>query len=67
MEHLVTSPAAVVVTAVTDVVVGVPSPSIQQRRHQRIAELREALRTGEYQVAAGDLADALLAAARRAN
>lgn len=67
MVHLVTSPAAAVIAAVTDVVVGVPSPSIQRCRHQQIAELRDAIRTGEYQVAAADLADALLAAARRAN
>lgn len=67
MEHLVTSPVAAVVAAVTDAVVGVSSPITQQCRHQRIAELRDAIRTGEYQVAAGDLADALLATARRAN
>jgi len=36
-------------------------------RRQRIQHLRETIETGQYCISAGDLADALLRAARRAN
>ena len=36
-------------------------------RPQRIHQLREAIESGQYRVSAGDLADALLRAARQAN
>jgi anti-sigma28 factor (negative regulator of flagellin synthesis) len=36
-------------------------------RQQRVRQLREAIEGGQYRISAGDLADALLRAARQAN
>jgi anti-sigma28 factor (negative regulator of flagellin synthesis) len=48
--------------------VELPQPAHKmQSRQQRITQLREAIETGEYHVAAADLADALLRGVRRAN
>ena len=68
MEHLVTPPAGSAVTTLTDVVLEAPSPcAAQEQRQRRILQLRDAIESGDYRVAASDLADALLRVARRAN
>lgn len=68
MEHLVTAAAATPQPNPTEVAAPIPPSSPHsEERAARIVRLREAIENGEYRVRAGDLADALLRFARRAN
>jgi anti-sigma28 factor (negative regulator of flagellin synthesis) len=68
MEHLVTEAAATPSSTPTEVAASIPQSSRDREpRRQRMLAVREAIDSGEYRVAAGDLADALLRTLRRAN
>ena len=67
MVHVETLLPGAVVSAVSDVVGKAPLPAPHKaNRERRIFELRDVIQAGEYHVSAADLADALLASARRA-
>ena len=68
MMNFATSAAGAIPSLANEVAPNASMPAAQrQLRRQRIRQLREAIDSGQYHVAAGDLADALLRAARQAN
>ena len=68
MVNFGTAAAGSIPLSVNEVVLEAPASRAQtELRRHRIQCLREAIESGQYHVAAGDLADALLRAARHAN
>jgi anti-sigma28 factor (negative regulator of flagellin synthesis) len=68
MVNFGTSAAASIPPSAKEVVLATPALSAQHApRPHRIQQLREAIEGGHYRVCAGDLADAILRAARQAN
>jgi anti-sigma28 factor (negative regulator of flagellin synthesis) len=68
MVNFATSAAASIPPAANEVVIKVSAPSVgRETRRHRIQRLREAIESGQYRIPAGDLADAILRAARHAN
>ena len=68
MVNFVTSAEGAIPRSTNKVVAETPSPSApHELRCQRMRQLREAIENGQYHVAAAELADALLRAARSAN
>ncbi len=68
MVNFGTSAAGAIPPSANGVVLEVSAHSVQhEARRQRIQQLRDAVEGGHYYVAAADLADAILRAAREAN
>jgi len=68
MVNFATSAAGAIPPLANEVAPDASMPAAQRKlRRQRIQQLREAIESGQYHVAAGALADALLRAARQAN
>jgi anti-sigma28 factor (negative regulator of flagellin synthesis) len=68
MVNFGTSAAASIPPSANEVVLEASAPTTRREpRRLRVRQLREAIEGGEYRVSAGDLADAILRAARQAN
>lgn len=68
MVNFATQATGSIPPSANEVVLEAPASGVQaELRGQRLKRLREAIQSGQYNVAATDLADALLRAARRAN
>ena len=67
MVNFGTSAAASIPPSANEVVLEAAAAERLESRRLRIRELREAIEGGEYRVSAGDLADAILRAARHSN
>jgi anti-sigma28 factor (negative regulator of flagellin synthesis) len=68
MVNFATSALGSIPPSANEVVLEAPACSAQhEARRHRIQQLREAIEGGQYRVAAGDLADAILRVSRQAN
>lgn len=67
MVDVTTLEATAVQLPANDTVLAPPAIITRQERRRRILALRDGIASGEYRVAACDLADAMLRACRRAN
>jgi anti-sigma28 factor (negative regulator of flagellin synthesis) len=67
MVNFATSALGSIPPSANEVVLEAPACSAHEARRHRIQQLREAIEGGQYRVAAGDLADAILRVSRQAN